>query len=140
MDVSVVVVGAGPAGLALAGELRLAGVGVVVLERLARPTGESRGLGLTIRTMETFDQRGLLPRFGEQATSPQGHFGGIPLDFGLLDGAHKAARTVPQSLTESVLESWARELGADIRRGHRFVGLDERADGVRVRAEAPDGV
>ncbi|MFE3125839.1 FAD-dependent monooxygenase, partial [Streptomyces hydrogenans] len=134
MDVSVVIVGAGPAGLALAGELRLAGVGVVVLERLAAPTGESRGLGLTIRTMETFDQRGLLPRFGDPETSPQGHFGGIPLDFGVLDGAHRAAKAVPQSLTEGVLESWARGLGADLRRGHAFLGFEEDADGVLVRA------
>ncbi|MFB7104376.1 FAD-dependent monooxygenase [Streptomyces hydrogenans] len=139
MDVSVVIVGAGPAGLALAGELRLAGVGVVVLERLAAPTGESRGLGLTIRTMETFDQRGLLPRFGDPETSPQGHFGGIPLDFGVLDGAHRAAKAVPQSLTEGVLESWARGLGADLRRGHAFLGFGEDADGVLVRAEGPDG-
>ncbi|MYR46946.1 FAD-dependent monooxygenase [Streptomyces sp. SID5910] len=139
MDASVVIVGAGPAGLMLAGELRLAGTRVVVLEQLTRRTGESRGLGLTIRTMETFDQRGLLPRFGHPVTSTQGHFGGIPLDFTVLDGAHKAARTVPQSRTETVLEAWARELGADIRRGHTFRGVEEDADGVTVRVEGPAG-
>ncbi|MEV3853808.1 FAD-dependent monooxygenase [Streptomyces sp. NPDC050095] len=139
MDASVVIVGAGPAGLMLAGELRLAGIGVIVLERLAQRTGESRGLGLTIRTMETFDQRGLLPRFGDPVTSTQGHFGGIPLDFGVLDGAHKAAKAVPQSTTETVLEAWARELGADIRRGHRFLGFDEDPHEIRVRVHGPDG-
>ena len=40
IDVPVVVVGAGPSGLALAGELRLGGVDVVVLEKLPEPTGE----------------------------------------------------------------------------------------------------
>ncbi|CAM5712894.1 3-(3-hydroxy-phenyl)propionate/3-hydroxycinnamic acid hydroxylase [Streptomyces fumanus] len=108
MDASVIVVGAGPAGLMLAGELRLAGVDVLVLERLAERTGESRGIGFTVRTMEVFDQRGLLPRFGDIETSTAGHFGGLPLDLTVLGAAHGAARTVPQSRTETVLEAWAR--------------------------------
>ncbi|MFF3378959.1 FAD-dependent monooxygenase [Streptomyces sp. NPDC002680] len=138
MDASVIVVGAGPAGLMLAGELRLAGVDVIVLDRLAERTGESRGIGFTTRTMEVFDQRGLLPRFGEIETGNHGHFGGIPLDLALLGAAHRAARTVPQSITETVLEGWARELGAGIRRGHEVVAvrnLGDRAE-VRVREES----
>ncbi|PCG87282.1 monooxygenase [Streptomyces sp. WZ.A104] len=132
MDASVIVVGAGPAGLALAGELRLAGVDVIVLDRLAAPSGESRGIGFTIRTMEVFDQRGLLSRFGEIETSEAGHFGGLPLDLGALGAAHASARTVPQSVTEGVLERWARDLGADIRRGHEVTGHVEDGDGVTV--------
>jgi len=132
METSVIVVGAGPAGLMLAAELRLAGVDVVVLERLARPSGESRGIGFTLRTMEVFDQRGLLPRFGEVPTGLAGHFGGIPLDLGVLETAHEAARGVPQSATEAVLEAWAVELGADIRRGHEVTGLETKDDGVTV--------
>ncbi|MFF8996598.1 FAD-dependent monooxygenase [Streptomyces achromogenes] len=132
MDASVIVVGAGPAGLMLAGELRLAGVDTIVLERLPERTGESRGIGFTIRTMEVFDQRGLLPRFGEIQTSAAGHFGGLPLDLAVLDAAHASARAVPQSTTESVLESWAGELGADIRRGVEVTGLAEDGEGVTV--------
>ncbi|MFJ9746591.1 FAD-dependent monooxygenase [Streptomyces chartreusis] len=132
MDASVIVVGAGPAGLMLAGELRLAGVDVLVLDRLAERTGESRGIGFTIRTMEVFDQRGLLPRFGGIETSDAGHFGGLPLDLTVLGAAHSAARTVPQSRTEAVLESWAMELGAGIRRGQEVTGLTEDAEGVSV--------
>ncbi|MCB5909999.1 FAD-dependent monooxygenase [Streptomyces pinistramenti] len=139
MDASVIVVGAGPAGLMLAGELRLAGVDVVVLDRLERRTGESRGIGLTPRTVEVFDQRGLLPRFGDIETSSQGHFGGIPLDFAVLGGGEQAARTVPQSVTESVLESWARDLGADIRRGHEFVAVTDNGDHVDVQVRGPAG-
>ncbi|MEU7786460.1 FAD-dependent monooxygenase [Amycolatopsis sp. NPDC049159] len=139
MDAPVVIAGAGPAGLMLAGELRLAGIGVVVLERLPARTGESRGLGFTARTMEVFDQRGLLRRFGEVQTSDQGHFGGIPVDFGLLDGAHQAAKTIPQSATEAVLEAWAGELGADIRRGHELTGVRDDGDGVAVTVRGPAG-
>ncbi|MFJ5927761.1 FAD-dependent monooxygenase [Kitasatospora sp. NPDC092948] len=133
MDASVIVVGAGPAGLMLAGELRLAGVDVIVLDRLTRRTGESRGIGFTMRTMEVFDQRGILRRFGDIETSNHGHFGGIPLDLGVLGSAHQAARTVPQHVTETVLEGWAVELGADIRRDQEFVGLTDLGDSVEVR-------
>ncbi|MEX2982673.1 FAD-dependent monooxygenase [Streptomyces sp. C36] len=139
MDASVIIVGAGPAGLMLAGELRLAGIGVVVLERLPGRTGESRGIGLAPRTMEVFDQRGLLGRFGDVETSEQGHFGGIPVDFGPLIAVHGAARTVPQSVTESVLEDWARDLGADIRRGQEFVSLTDHGDAVEARVRGSAG-
>lgn len=139
MDASVVIVGAGPAGLMLAGELRLAGIDVTVLERLSGRTGESRGIGFTIGTMEVFDQRGLLRRFGEYETSTMGHFGGLPLDMGILGAAHEAARTVPQSATEEVLEAWATELGADIRRGYEFLSLDETDEGVTVTVRHAEG-
>ena len=140
MDPEVIVVGAGPAGLMLAGELRLAGVRVTLLERLAARTGESRGLGFTARTMEIFDQRGLLSRFGDIEISTQGHFGGLPVDFGLLDGAHQAAKSVPQSHTESVLEQWVTELGADIRRGHEVLTITDGDDRVTAEVRGPGGV
>ncbi|MEV7739854.1 MULTISPECIES: FAD-dependent monooxygenase [Streptomyces] len=140
MDAEVIVVGAGPAGMMLAGELRLAGVDVIVLERLAERTGESRGLGFTARTMEVFDQRGLLSRFGEIEISNQGHFGGLPVDFAVLDGAHQAAKTVPQSQTETVLENWVEELGGDIRRRHELLSLKDTGHLVEVEVRGPDGV
>jgi bifunctional hydroxylase/dehydrase len=139
MDAAVIVVGAGPAGLTLAAELRLAGVEVVVLERLAAPTGQSRGLGFTGRTMEVFDQRGLLPRLGEIETSTVGHFGGLPLDFGVLEGGAFGGKGVPQHRTEAMLGEWAAELGADIRRGWELTGLADDGSGVEVEAVSPDG-
>ncbi|MBM9503448.1 FAD-dependent monooxygenase [Actinacidiphila acididurans] len=139
MSGSVIISGAGPAGLVLAGELRLAGIDVVVLERLSGRTAESRGIGLNIRTVETFAQRGLLRRFGAVQTSERGHFGGVPLDFGVLDGPYRAANAVPQSVTETVLETWALELGADIRRGHEFRSYREEGSSVVVRVGTPAG-
>ncbi|GAA2502356.1 FAD-dependent monooxygenase [Streptomyces thermolineatus] len=139
MDAAVIVVGAGPAGMMLAGELRLAGIDVVVLERLAERTGESRGLGFTARTMEVFDQRGILSRFGKVETSNQGHFGGLPIDFGVLEGALQAAKTVPQSVTETHLEEWAAGLGADIRRNHEVLSLTDEGDSVEVEVRGPEG-
>ncbi|MFH0246519.1 FAD-dependent monooxygenase [Streptomyces sp. HK10] len=146
MDADVIVVGAGPTGLTLAGELRLGGAEVIVLDKLAEPTGQSRGLGFTARAMEVFDQRGLLPRFGQGETleiSPVGHFGGVQFDFTALEGAHFGARGIPQSQTEEVLARWAAEIGADIRRGWEVLDLDDGfldGDHVEVTVRTPDGV
>ncbi|MEU6731730.1 FAD-dependent monooxygenase [Streptomyces physcomitrii] len=146
VDADVVIVGAGPTGLMLAGELRLGGARVIVAERLAEPTGQSRGLGFTARAMEIFDQRGLLPRFGQGETletSPMGHFGGLQFDFTTLPGAHFGARGIPQYQTEAVLEEWAGGLGADIRRGWEFLELAEgflTGEGVEVTFGTPEGV
>src|SRR5271154_6319361 len=63
-DADVLIAGAGPTGLMLAGELALAGVDVAIVER--RPNQElagSRAGGLSSRTLEVFDQRGIVDRF-----------------------------------------------------------------------------
>jgi bifunctional hydroxylase/dehydrase len=139
VDAEVVIVGAGPTGMMLAGELRLAGTDVIVIERLSQRSGESRGLGFTTRTVEVFDQRGLLSKFGDIEVSNLGHFGGIPLDFGVLEDAPQAAKTVPQSQTETVLEEWARELGAVIRRGDDAQAVRDLGDRVAVDCRGVGG-
>ncbi|MFI9250590.1 FAD-dependent monooxygenase [Streptomyces sp. NPDC053069] len=134
----VAVVGAGPVGLALAGELRLAGAAVLVVEQLAAPTTESRASTLHARTMELLDSRGLLDRFGTLPGQPQGHFGGIPLDL-TLPGPWPGQWKVPQTRTEEVLQDWARSLGADIRRGHAVREVTVAEDHVEAVAVGPGG-
>lgn len=138
-DADVIVVGAGPTGLMLAGELRLAGAETIVLERLAEPMRQSRALGFSARAIEEFDQRGLLPRFGDLETIPFGHFGGLPIDFRVLEGGSYGARGKPQSLTEGLLAEWARGLGAVVHREHQVTGLDVGDDGVELDVVTPEG-
>lgn len=138
-DTDVIIVGAGPVGLMLACELRLGGVESIVLERATEPTDQSRALGFTARTIEVFDQRGLLPRFGGFDTIPIGHFGGVPLDYREMEGGSYGAKGVPQTLTVAILADWAQELGADVRPGCEVVGFDTGDDGVEVEVIAPGG-
>ena len=130
-----IIVGAGPVGLMLAAELRLAGADVLVLERLEAPTGLSKALGITGRGEDYLAMRGLLERFRRRAPpAPPAnllHFGLIPLDFGRTSLAPKGV-FVPQAITEAILEERARELGAVIRRGTTVASIAERGDGVDI--------
>ena len=139
MDSEVIVIGAGPVGLMLAGELKLGGVDVVIYEQRSEPTGESRGIGFTRRAAEVFDQRGLLGRLGDYEIGDQVHFGGVRIDAAILDDNHAGVRGVPQSRIEQMLGDWLAELGVPVLREHAFRGYREVADGVLVDLEGPDG-
>jgi 2-polyprenyl-6-methoxyphenol hydroxylase-like FAD-dependent oxidoreductase len=123
----------------LAGELRLAGLPVIVFEQRETPAEESRGIGFTARASEVFDQRGLLNRFGPVESGQDGHFGGVRIDFTMLEDNHFGARRVPQYRIEHGLEEWTRELGATIMRGHELVDVRMTDDAVVAVVEGPDG-
>ncbi|EMF01280.1 FAD dependent oxidoreductase [Streptomyces mobaraensis NBRC 13819 = DSM 40847] len=132
----VVVVGAGPVGLALAVELRLGGARVTVLERLPAPTGESRASTLHARTMELLDQRGLSASLGAPSRQSAGHYAGLPLDLSGQPSPYAGQWKVPQTRLEALLAERAAALGADVRRGHDVRGLRETGDRVEVEAVA----
>ncbi|MFI6040996.1 FAD-dependent monooxygenase [Nocardia sp. NPDC051321] len=134
----VVVVGAGPVGLMLAGELRLGGAEVVVLELRDTPSAESRATTLHARTMEIFDARGLLDELGTVPNDPRGHFGGIPLDL-TLPSRFPGQWKVPQTRTVELLHGWASALGAEVRRGWRVSAVHDHGDSVEVVAATATG-
>ncbi|MFF0509955.1 rifampin monooxygenase [Streptomyces sp. NPDC004250] len=143
--IDVLVVGAGPTGMLLAGELRLHGVQVRVLDKETEPTRVVRSLGLHVRSIEVMDQRGLLERFLEHGKRypAGGFFAGIgkpaPVE---LDTTHPYVLGIPQPVTDRLLTERAVELGAEVERGRELTGLSqddegvtaELADGTRLRA------
>jgi 2-polyprenyl-6-methoxyphenol hydroxylase-like FAD-dependent oxidoreductase len=129
----VVVAGAGPTGLMLACELRLAGIDVVVLDRADRRSGESRAGGMHPRTLEVLDQRGILDRFLAEGRPLQaGHFSGLPLDFSGFATRHPYSLMILQAEVERLLETRAAELGVRVEWSAEVAGISQDAAGVDV--------
>ena len=130
--VDVVVVGAGPTGLVLAGELALAGVEVHVVER--RSTSDVVGMrarGFHSRTVELFDQRGIADRFlAAGRVMPGISIANTLVDVSDLPTRHPYTLAIPQSRIEQVLCEWVAELGVPIHRGLEVVGFAQDEEGV----------
>src|SRR4029079_17753457 len=99
MDADVIVVGAGPTGLMLACELRLAGVRPLVLERLPQIRDIPKAGGLAGQILQLLRYRGELERF-EAASSgprpaPRFPWGGMHVDFTRLADPPMQALLLP---------------------------------------------
>ncbi|MEU0503363.1 FAD-dependent monooxygenase [Nocardia sp. NPDC005998] len=135
----VVIAGAGPTGLMLAYELRLAGVDVALVDGLPARTGESRAGGIHARTMEILDQRGLLDDLLPLGRIMQaGHFAGLPLDFSDFNTRYPFMLAVLQSVIERELDRRTTELGAVVQWASPVVDFRQDATGVEVEIGGPN--
>jgi 3-(3-hydroxy-phenyl)propionate hydroxylase len=142
---AVVIAGAGPTGMMLAGELALAGVDVAIVER--RPTqalAGSRAGGLLSRTIEIFDQRGIAERFLAEGQKAQvTGYAMTRLDISDFPTRHNYGLGLWQNHIERILAGWIGELQVPVLYGKDVTGLTqsgtgvdvELADGTRVRAQ-----
>lgn len=130
----VTIVGGGPTGLMLAGELALAGVEVAILERRTTPDlVGTRARGFHARTIEILDQRGIVDRFLAEGTPVQAlSFADTPLDAGGLPSRHPYTLALEQSRIERILLDRVEELGVPLRRGVEVTGFAQDGAGVDV--------
>ncbi|MGP2435897.1 FAD-dependent monooxygenase [Streptomyces sp. JW3] len=140
----VLIVGAGPTGLALGIDLARRGVSALVVEKAAGLFPGSRGKGLQPRTREVFDDLGVIDAI-------QAAGGAYPVGMiwraGERLGEHHMADPVepdesapyasswmvPQWRTQEILYARLTELGGRVEFGREVVDLVQDAAGVRAR-------
>src|SRR5881398_2772655 len=131
---AVVIAGGGPTGLMLAGELALANVDVVIVER--RPSQDlagSRAGGLHSRTIEVLDQRGIADRFLSKGQVAQiAGFAGVRLDLSDFPTRHNYGLGLWQNHIERILAGWVGELAVTFYRGREVTGFAQDDAGVDV--------
>ncbi|MER6539215.1 FAD-dependent monooxygenase [Streptomyces sp900105755] len=140
----VLVVGAGPTGLALGIDLARRGVDALVVEGGEKLFPGSRGKGIQPRTQEVYDDLGVLdamraaggpypPRLLWKNGEPLGTkpmFDAVPADEGT---PYTEPLMVAQWRTQEVLYARLRELGGRVAFGRGLTGLEQDAEGVTAR-------
>jgi len=131
---AVVIVGGGPTGLMLAGELALAGIDVGIVERRAnQDLIESRAGGLHSRTIEVLDQRGIADRFlSEGQVAQVAGYAWIRLDISDFPSRHPYGLALWQEHIERILADWVDELKVPIYRRREVTGIAQDGTGVDV--------
>ncbi|WP_448810830.1 FAD-dependent monooxygenase [Agromyces bauzanensis] len=130
----VIVVGAGPTGMLLAGDLAEAGVDVAVLERRRDESNLTRAFAVHARTLELLDMRGCADELvAVGARVPRlALFGRVRVDLGRLPGRFPYVLITPQYQTERVLQSRLDRLGVRVAHGAEVSGVDQDDAGATV--------
>ncbi|WP_312178561.1 FAD-dependent monooxygenase [Arthrobacter sp.] len=150
-DVDVLIVGAGPTGLALAAQLASYGTSFRIIDRRQAPSTQSRALAVQPRTLEALRPFGIsdtMARSGNPARQLHLH---LPedtvsiglFDIGIEDSAYQQLLFLPQADTERILTGYLASRGVRIERGAELLEL-ERLDpedpfaGMEARVERQD--
>ena len=148
LQTDVLIVGAGPSGLMAAMTLARLGVDALIADGKSGPTRESRALVVQARSMEIYDQLGLIDRVLAERTSASGAvlafrhrvLGEVPLRrFGRGLTPFPEVAVLEQSRNERILVDGLREAGREVLWNQRLVALEQPAASVVATFEGPEG-
>ncbi|WP_433572116.1 FAD-dependent monooxygenase [Streptomyces sp. CA-251247] len=142
MTADVLVVGAGPTGMLLAGDLAAAGISVTLIERRPHETSNmTRAFGVHARTLEQLDARDLADELITTGTpiTRLRLFRRLSLDLSLLRSRFPFLLITPQYEVERLLERRARATGVTFRYGTELLGLEQSGDTVTAEVRGADG-
>lgn len=148
-DIDVLICGAGAAGLTLAIELARRGVAFAVIDKLATPFPGSRGKGLQPRTLEVFEDLGVLPAIlaagGPYPLLREHRADGCQVDRALGEASpspaepHAQPWMCPQWITEGILRERLAALGHTVQGERELVALAQDAHGVSATVQGVQG-
>ncbi len=144
METDVVVVGAGPVGLAVAAGLRLHGHSVVVVDKQAEGSNTSRASVIHARTLEMLERIGVTKSLVELGLELQdfairdGDRRLVPVSFRDLPTDYPFTLMIPQWQTEQILLERLEELGGTVLRPYAATGVSQTADGAEVTLDSGD--
>src|SRR5688572_18705861 len=145
VSTDVLIVGAGPSGLALANTLARAGISFAVLDKLAEGQNTSRAAVLHAHTLEVLEEIGVSQRLVDE---------GIRIDkfairdrdrclvqlhFDRLPSRHPYLLMLPQDRTEATLAEALESNGHAVQRGWTVDDVEDMGDHVRVSATSVTG-
>jgi 2-polyprenyl-6-methoxyphenol hydroxylase-like FAD-dependent oxidoreductase len=142
----VLVVGAGPVGLAVAASLAGHGQDVTVVERQEKGANTSRAAVVHARTLEMLERIGVSKRLAElgiharQFSIRDGDRELVPVRFDRLPTEYPYTLMVPQNITEQVLLDRLEELGGRVHRPYVATGMSQTADGAEVTVNSGDTI
>jgi len=146
-EAGVLVVGAGPVGLTMACELARHGTPCRIIDAGDGPTDQSRALGIQARTLEVFENVGVVDRVlaeGRKLRGLQAYADGerllhVGLDLEGLETHYPFLLILPQSETERILLARLGEHGVEVERRTSLAGIAQDASGVTASLVDPDG-
>ncbi|GIH19307.1 FAD-dependent oxidoreductase [Rugosimonospora africana] len=145
----VIISGAGPAGLTLAIELARRDVDFLLIDKAPGPFIGSRGKGIQPRTLEIFEDLGVLDRMvagGGEYPAQRVYTDDGPVDRHVMERQdpspaepYRNPLMLPQFRTESVLRDRLAEFGHAPRYRHELLDFEDAGGGVTARFGTPDG-